>query len=260
MRTPARLDAGHLLENLRQMAGVAWHEGAVPWLVAAVVVTGVTLAARRAPGPERRTVLGATAAAATALAIVVAVRHVRDNAYHPRYLGVGLALAVLGVSVAAGVALHTLVARVSPRGAAVGLGLVGLAAVILHTPVAGPDPRETVLHPAVAQIAARFPGAVLTASYWRTYALAALLPPWTVIPVPREGEWNRRPDWVPFLGSGRPVLVGRLDTEPGPPPSALVERGVALSLVEPDVIRLPPFPAEPTGERLSLYRAAPPAR
>jgi hypothetical protein len=260
VRTPARLDTGHLLENLRQMGGVAWHEGAVPWLVAAVVAAGVLLVVRPPVAPERRTVLGATAAAATALLIVVAVRHVRDNAYHPRYLGVGLALSVLGVSVAAGVGVHALVARVSPRLVPIALGLVGLAAVMLRAPVAGPDPRETVLHPAAAEIRARFPGAVLAASYWRTYALAALLPPWTVIPVPRDGEWNRRPDWVPLLGSGRPVLVGRLDTEPGPPPAALVERGVSLALVAPDVLHVPPFPAESTGERLSLYRAPLPAR
>jgi hypothetical protein len=74
--------------------------------------------------------------------------------------------------------------------------------------------------------------------------------------VPKEGEWNRRPDWVPFLGSGRPVLVGRPDTDPGPPPATLRERDADLLLVEPDVLHLPPFPAESTGERLSLYRAA----
>ncbi|MGZ6076343.1 MAG: hypothetical protein ACXWK6_00925 [Myxococcaceae bacterium] len=260
VRTPARLDAGHLLENLRQVLAVAWHEGAIPWLLAALAAVAVLLAARRAVAPERRTVVGAGAAALTALLIVVAVRHVRENAYHPRYLGVGLALAVLAVSVTAGLVLHLLAARISPRAAALCVGLAGVLAVVLGTPAAAPDPRETVLGPAVAQISARFPGAVLAASYWRTYALAALLPPWSVIPVPKEGDWNRRPDWVPFLGSGRPVLVGRPDTDPGPPPATLRERGADLVLVEPDVLHLPPFPAESTGERLSLYRAAPPTR
>jgi hypothetical protein len=256
VRTPARLDTGHLLENLRQVVAVAWHQGAVPWLLAALAAAVILLAARRTVVPERRTVVGAAAAAVTALLIVVAVRHVRENAYHPRYLGVGVALAVLAVSVTAGLALHGAIARVSPRAAAPCVALAGVLAVVLGTPSAGPDPRETVLQPAVAQISARFPGAVLAASYWRTYALAALLPPWAVIPVPKEGEWNRRPDWVPFLGSGRPVLVGRPDTDPGPPPAALRERGADLVLVEPDVLHLPPFPAESTGEWLSLYRAA----
>ncbi len=260
VRTPARLDTGYLLENLRQMGEVAWQQGAVPWLVTALVAAALIVAVRRPLTSEGRTVLGATAAAATALAVVVAVRHVRDNAYHPRYLGVGLALAILGVSVAAGLGLHALLSRVSPRATALGLALIGLSAVVFGAPVAGPDPRETVLHPAVREIAVRHPGAVLAASYWRTYALAALLPPRAVIPVPRDGEWNRRPDWVPFLGSGRPVLLGRLDTEPGPPPASLVERGVALTLEEPDVLLLPPFPGESTGERLSLYRATPAAR
>lgn len=260
VRTPARLDSGHLLENLRQVAAVAWREDALPWLVAAVAVAAALAVARRAAGPERRTVVGAVGAAAVALLIVVAVRHVRDNAYHPRYLGVGLALAVLAVSVGAGLGLHLLAARGAPRTAAPAVALTGLLAVLLLTPRAVADPRERLLAPVAAQIATRFPGAVLAASYWRAYAVAALLPPWAVIPVPREGEWNRRPDWVPLLGSGRPVLVGRPDDEAGPPPPALVERGTQLVLVQPDVLHVPPFPAESTGERLSLYRAAPSGR
>jgi hypothetical protein len=129
--------------------------------------------------------------------------------------------------------------------------------VVLLAPVARPDPRETVLLPAAGEIRTRYPGAVLAASYWRTYALAGLLSPGTVIPVPREGEWNRRPDWVTLLRSGRPVLVGQLDSEPGPPPPSRVERGARLVLVEPDVLSIPPFPGESTGERLSVYRPTP---
>jgi len=260
VRTPARLDTGHLLENLRQVAVVAWREGAVPWLAAAVVTAGLLFVSCRGAVPERRTVTGAVGAAATALLIVVAVRHVRDNAYHWRYLGVGLAFAVLAVCVGVGLGLHLLVAHAAPRLAAPSVVLAGVLAVVLGTPPAGPDPRETVLRPVASQLATRFPGSVLAANYWRTYAVAALLPPWAVIPVPREGEWNRRPDWVPFLGAGGPVLVGRLDTDPGPPPGTLLERGVQLVLVEADVLHVPPFPAEATGERLSLYRSAAAAR
>ncbi|HSP19066.1 MAG TPA: hypothetical protein VLQ79_06115, partial [Myxococcaceae bacterium] len=186
VRTPARLDTGHLLENLRQVSAVAWHEGAVPWLAAALVILVLLLVAGRVTEPERWTVIGAVGASVTALLIVIAVRHVRDNAYHPRYLGVGLALAVLAVSVGAGLALHLLAARAAPRAAALPVTVVGVLAVVLGLPAAAPDPRERVLRPAASQLASRFPGAVLAASYWRTYALAALLPPWGVIPVPRE--------------------------------------------------------------------------
>ena len=93
-------------------------------------------------------------------------------------------------------------------------------------------------------------------SYWRTYALAALLPPRAVVPVPRQGEWNRRPDWAEALRGGRPVLLGTPDPGEAPPP-ALVERGAALLLVQPAVLTLPPFPGESSGERVSLYRPAP---
>ena len=84
-------------------------------------------------------------------------------------------------------------------------------------------------------------------------------PPGSVTPVPREGEWNRRPDWAASLGSGRPVLVGRPSDAAGAPPEVLLERGARLGLVEPDVLLILPFPAESIGERLSLYRATPDA-
>jgi len=100
---------------------------------------------------------------------------------------------------------------------------------------------------------------VLTLSYWRTYALAGLLPPGGVVPVPREGEGNRRPDWAAALRSGRPVLVGTPESGEPPPPS-LVERGAALVLVQPAVVTIPPFPGESSGERVSLYRLAPDGR
>jgi hypothetical protein len=258
VRTPASLDVGHLLDNASAVLSVAARVGAIPWLLGALVagVIGIRLL-RRGEDTEGRTLVGTAAAASTALLVVIAVRHVRDNGYNPRYLGVGLSLAVLGASVAMGLGLRTLVARARPAAAPAGLAIAGLGLVVLLAPVARPDPRETVLLPAAGEIRTRYPGAVLAASYWRTYALAGLLSPGTVIPVPREGEWNRRPDWVTLLRSGRPVLVGQLDSEPGPPPPSRVERGARLVLVEPDVLSIPPFPGESTGERLSVYRPAP---
>jgi len=256
LRTPARLDTGHLLENVRQVASVAWGAGAVPWLVAALAGTlVVVLAGPRREEPERRTVLGATAAALVALGVVVAVKHVRDNGYNPRYLGVGLGLAVLSVAVAAGLVVRQALARRWPRAERAVPAAAALGAVVLLAPVAGPDPRETALRPGAQEIASCHRGAALVAGYWRTYALAALLPPGTVVPVPRAGDWNRRPDWVAALGDGRPVLVGRPDSGVAAP-EQLVERGVPLLLVSPDVLLLPPFPGESAGERLSVYRPA----
>jgi hypothetical protein len=257
LKTPASLDAGHLLENGRQVAAMAWQVGAVPWLVVAIGAAAVALCVRAWRGmPEGRTVAGAGAATLTSLLVVVAVRHVRDNAYNPRYLCLGLSLAALGTSVLVGLVVHAAVARLRAPWPQVLPGALALGAVVLLAPVATPDPREVVLRPGAAEIATRYPGAVLTLSYWRTYALAGMLPPGAVVPVPRQGEWNRRPDWVEALRSGRPVLVGTPDPGQAPPP-ALVERGAALLLVEPAVLTLPPFPGESSGERLSLYRPAP---
>jgi hypothetical protein len=258
VRTPASLDVGHLLENVGRMAGTAWEWGAVPWLAVALLGALTALGSRRwRDSPEARTMVGAAAASFTALLVVVSVRHVRDNAYHPRYLGIALALAVLGTAVLLGVAVRAGAARLALRRPSLVVGAVGLGAVALLAPRATPDPREVVLRPAAEEIGLRYPGAVLTLGYWRTYALAALLRPGAVIPVPREGEWNRRPDWVAELRSGRPVLVGRPDRPGDAAPPALVERGAALVLVQPDVLILPPFPGESLGERVSLYRLAP---
>ncbi len=258
VRTPASLDVGHLLENAGRVAAAAWDAGAIPWLAVAVVGALAALGSRRwRDSPEARTMVGAAAASFTALLVVVSVRHVRENAYHPRYLGLGVSLAVLGTAVLLGVAVRAVAARLVPRGPSLVVGVVGLGAVALLAPRAAPDPREVVLRPAVEEIGRRYPGAVLALGYWRTYALAALLRPGAVIPVPREGEWNRRPDWAAALRSGRPVLVGRPDRPGEAAPPALVERGAALVLVRPDVLTLPPFPGESLGERVSLYRLAP---
>ncbi|HZW88315.1 MAG TPA: hypothetical protein VFF12_04485, partial [Myxococcaceae bacterium] len=244
VRTPASLDVGHLLENAGQVVLTAWRVGAVPWFLVAIAAAAAALAVHRwRATPEGRTVAGAGAAALTSLLVVAAVRHVRDNGYNPRYLCLGLSLAALGVSVLVGLGVHGAASRLRPPWQWALPGVVGLGTVLLLAPVATPDPREVVLRPAVAQISARYPGAVLALSYWRTYALAGLLPPGTVIPVPRQGEWNRRPDWADALRSGRPVLVGMPDPGEAPPPS-LVERGTALVLVEPAVLTLRPFPGE----------------
>jgi hypothetical protein len=257
VRTPASLDTGHLLENARQVAATAWQVGAVPWLVVAIAAALLVLSVRRWRGSaEGRTVAGAGLTALTSLLVVMSVRHVRENAYNPRYLCLGLSLAALGTSVLVGLAMHAAAARLRAPWPSVLPAVVALGAVLLLAPVATPDPREVVLRPAAAEIAQRYPGAVLTMSYWRTYALAALLPPGAVVPVPRQGEWNRRPDWAQELRSGRPVLVGTPD--PGEaPPTAVVERGASLVLVQPTVLTLQPFPGESSGERLSLYRLAP---
>jgi hypothetical protein len=259
-RTPASLDAGHLVENARAVVQTVWQVGAVPWLVLVLGAAAAALSVRRwRATPEWRTVAGAGAAALTSLLVVISVRHVRDNAYNPRYLCLGLSLAVLGVSVLVGLAVHAAADRLRAPGASAVPGVVGLGVVLLLAPVARPDPREVVLRPAAEAITHRWPGAVLTLGYWRTYAIAGLIPPGGVIPVPRQGEWNRRPDWASALRSGRPVLVGTPD--PGaPPPPELVERGASLVLVEPEVLTLPPFPGESSGERLSLYRPAPDGR
>jgi hypothetical protein len=81
------------------------------------------------------------------------------------------------------------------------------------------------------------------------------------VPLPAEGEWNRRPDWVPLLASGRPVLVGNqgpLARDGTPPPPERTQYGIRLWRVEPEVLVAPPQPDGSGPHRVSLYTARPP--
>ncbi|HZJ55045.1 MAG TPA: hypothetical protein VFD38_12965, partial [Myxococcaceae bacterium] len=127
VRTPASLDVGHLLENAGRVAAAAWEAGALPWLAVALVAGLAALASRRwRDSAEARTLVGAAAASFTALLLVASVRHVRENAYHPRYLGIGFSLAVLGTSVLLGLAVRAAAARLLPQRPSLLVGGVGL--------------------------------------------------------------------------------------------------------------------------------------
>jgi hypothetical protein len=266
VRTPARLDVGHLAENVVGILRTAAGNQALPWLAAALVL-GALAAWQLRPGRREPdgawTAVGAALCTGTILVLLMAVRHVRDNAYAPRYLGVPLAFAILGLGVLADAALRKLFQRRAVPAADRILALGALAALAVLLPAARPDPREELLRPVAAALASRYPGAVLVDAYWHTYAVAALAPPRALVPLPAEGDWNRRPDWVPLLASGRPVLVGNqgpLAEDGAVPPAERIQYGTRLWLVTPDVLVTPPQPEGTGPDRLSLYAPRPPQR
>ena len=267
VRTPASLDVGHLGENLLGIFRTAAETQALAWLGAALVV-GALVAWQLRPGEREPsdgwTAVGAALCVAAVLALLVAVRHVRDNAYAARYLGVPLVFAILGIGVVADSAARRLLRRLAAPATEVILAVGALAALAVALPAARPDPLEELLRPVAAALASGYPGAVLVDSYWRTYAVAALAPPRALVPLPAEGEWNRRPDWVPLLASGRPVLVGNQGplAQEGPvAPPERTQYGTRLWLVRPDVLVVAPSPLEGAGpDRVSLYAPRPPPR
>jgi hypothetical protein len=273
VRTPASLDVGHLTENVTRLGERAVAVGAVPWLLG-VLVAGLLSVAflggrARLPARDGRstlglvawTVVGSALCTWLCLALLVATRHVRENGWAPRYFGIPLVFAILGVAAALGAGLEALLARRWPRATRPALAVAALVAVVLGLPRSAPDARAQVLQPMAEGLARRFPGAVLLDGYWRTYALAAFVPPGLLVPIPAEGEWNRRPDWVALLQPDRPVLVGTtgplLLAPNASPPAERVQYGVRLALVRPDVAVLPEQPEEAPQDRLSLYRVVP---
>jgi MFS family permease len=272
VRTQASFDVGHFGENLTRLGERAVAAGAWPWFIGVLLagLLAVAFLGRRARlrardshgsialGSVAWTVVGSAVCTWLGLALLVATRHVRENGWAPRYFGIPLVFAILGVAAALGAALETSLAARWPRAAGPGPAVAALAAVIMGLPSPAPDPRAQMLQPMAERLARHFPGAVLLDGYWRTYALAAFVAPGLLVPIPAEGEWNRRPDWVALLQPDRPVLIGTtgpLLLPPGAvPPPERVQYGVRLALVRPDVAVIPPAAREVPEDRLSLYR------
>jgi hypothetical protein len=272
VRTRASFDVGHLGENVTGLAASAVAAGTWPWFLGVLVAGLLAVAFLRgrlgardgrpsALGSVAWTVVGSALCTWLCLALLVATRHVRENGWAPRYFGIPLVFAILGVGAALGAGLEALLVRRWPRATGPALAVAALVAVVLGLPRSAPDPRAQVLQPMAEGLARRFPGAVLLDGYWRTYALAAFVPPGLLVPIPAEGEWNRHPDWVALLQPDRPILVGTT----GPlvlaanasPPAERVQYGIHLALVRPNVAVLPEQPGEAPEDRLSLYRVVP---
>lgn len=276
VRTRASFDLGHLGENVTRLAASAVAAGAWVWFIGVLVAALLSVAFLRGRAHLRLqtrkstafrsvawTVIGSAISTWLCLALLVATRHVRENGWAPRYFGVPLVFAILGVAAGLGAVLEMLLSSRWPRAAGPALAVAGLVAVVLGLPRPAPDPRAQLLQSMAEALAKNFPGAALLDGYWRTYALAAFVPPGFLVPIPADGEWNRRPDWVALLEPGRPVLVGTtgplsLAAEAAPPVER-VQYGVRLVLVQPNVAILPAQPDEAPEDRLSLYRVVPSA-
>jgi hypothetical protein len=272
IRTPASFDSGHIGENVTRLAANAVAAAAWPWFIGVLVVgvLAVTMLSGRGRleldaglGLVAWTVVASAISTWLCLAVLVATRHVRESGWAPRYFGVPLVFAILGVAAALGVAFEILLSTRWPRAAGPVLAVAGLVAVVLGLPRPAADPRAQRLQAVAEALAKSHPGAALLDGYWRTYALAAFVPPGFLVPIPADGEWNRRPDWVALLQPGRPVLVGTtgllsLSAEAAPPLER-VQYGVRLALVQPNIAILPAQPDEAPEDRLSLYRVLPSA-
>ncbi|RKH45620.1 hypothetical protein D7X12_07570 [Corallococcus sicarius] len=230
-RTTVALDRGHLWENLRQVTALLW-TGPVP--LAGVLLVLLGIAATWAVRHGRRgwsawaslsepgwLALGCGLAALAQLPLLVAVSHVRLNAYSLRYLAPAHALALVALGV---LVLAWLAARVSEgvlrTAGALAVAALAVAALIWRGPSeVKPDSaraRDAAL--AVAQVA---PGRLMMGGYWDVYQLAGLQPLASqLLPLPSPEEYQRTPFFIPTMKAARD-LVWVQPTEGESPPAPL---------------------------------------
>ncbi|MGZ5958004.1 MAG: hypothetical protein ACXWLI_06270 [Myxococcaceae bacterium] len=194
--TTLRLDTGHLLSNLAAVLSGAWREGVVvPLLVGIAVLLAPRLT--RTVRANQAVLVGLALCAAPAL---VLVQHFRENDFAGRYFAFpaywAIAAAVHGAVVLAG-------ALAGARMPLVRLGALGALVAVVPRGPAHPlaGPREE---------AARLTGAesrVLRGGYWQVYVPASLAWRGALLPIPREGEYDRFPALRAELRPGREVLA-----------------------------------------------------
>jgi len=110
--------------------------------------------------------------------------------------------------------------------------LAGLLALVVLVPAGPGNP----LGPQRLE-AARLVGAaprVLLGTYWEVYVPASLAPPGALLPLPREGDYNRFPTMAAELQTGREVLVA---CEMDGPDGTLEQYGALLRRLPGDPVR-----------------------
>ncbi len=244
--TRIHLDVGHLEANFlavtrRLLAPDAWP---VLLLAASLLAAGTWRGARVAGGPERRDLvalaLGLFALAVLPIPVLVLVNHVRANGYNNRYFTPTLAFAS-GAVWAGGALAATRIGCSRLRGAAEALAAAALALALFWTrPRWAPDPRFERLSRTAAALAARAPGSPLVNGYWGSYVFTALLAPGKLVSIPAEGDYLRTPFDLAALRRAKTVVLGEagpLAAYDGKPPPRIIEYGVELRLVLPELYR-----------------------
>ncbi|MCE9616378.1 MAG: hypothetical protein K8T26_19065 [Lentisphaerae bacterium] len=208
----ARLDGGHLLENLAQhlayVGGLHWRALYLAPLAVILVLAFRALARRRPQCPAPRVALRGLARDETALLavglfgmavlnllLVVLLEHVRLNLYIPRYLTLMNFCAPLSGMLA----LYLLVDRgtglMTSHGAVRSTVLLGGVVLLAwRMPPNRSSPDFACLRDVARALEARAPGAVLLGGYWQTYVFSSLQAgDRALTPLPFAGQEGRTP-------------------------------------------------------------------
>lgn len=204
-RTPVKLDWGHLWDNAGQVLGSLW-TGPVPQgglLLVGFGLAGTWLVRNARRGRAAWAELSDAAwmalacglTALTQLALLVAVEHVRNNGFAPRYFALPHLLLLVGMG---SLLLHHLAQWLSSRtlritgaSAVTAMGLA-LAWVWAHPPRVQ-EHHERLLE-AARTLARMEPRTLLMGDYWDVYRLAAVQPlDVQAKPLPALNQYIRTP-------------------------------------------------------------------
>lgn len=250
-KTEAGLDVGYLAINLRtQLQIMTNFEWSLLIVLAAVVVIGISIASiyfwlgRRTDSLKRIarlmeydtsfTILATLSMAATNLAIVIAVKHVRISDYDNRYLTITFVFGSISGLLVVWHILRYLVEKTAARNYPEAVfGVVALVVLINVFPARHAATAYDLRKQAALALERKSPKAILMGGYWESYVFAGLQKQDAPMPLPLEGFMVRMP-WIrEALKNASEVVIEYKHTNAGTvPPGRIIQYGVRLQQVD----------------------------
>lgn len=252
-KTDVGLDVGYLAINLRTHLQIMKDfEWTLLIALAALVVIGISIASgyfwwRRRTDSLKRiaqlldddtsfTILGTLGMAATNLAIVVAVTHVRISNYDNRYLTITFVFGSISGLLVVWRFLRYLVEKTAARNYPEAVfGVAALVVLIMAFPTKHAATAYNLRKETALALERKSPKAILMGGYWESYVFAGLQKQNPLVPLPLEGFMVRMP-WVrEALKNAGEVVIEYKHTNAGTanPPELIIQYGVRLRLVDP---------------------------
>ena len=217
--TALRVDRGHLLENVEAVAAASRREGLL-------VPLALGLAAASVPGlsrTERANQITFLLLACFSLPAIAAIQHFRGNGFSSRYFSFAAFWAVAAAVHGVLVVVRRVTAAPDPR-----VGLAALVTVVAAVPTGPSDFLAPARRDAAVLVSPR--SRVLLGSYAEVYVPASLAPRGSLLPLPKQGEFDRFL-LRSLLQPGREVLAPcELDSSEG----VLLQYGVMMRRVVED--------------------------
>lgn len=146
------------------------------------------------------------------------VKHIQDNNLAPRYFTIGALFApwVVLAGVAWLLERRSRLLSYLPAAGTLFFGSLRDAAPV-------EDPAFAMNLATARQLAERAPDSFLSSGYWDTYLLASLVPRPALTPVPRDGQYQRSPQYYAAQSTSEHVWVGNSGSDGKPGREATIQ-------------------------------------